>query len=377
MGKKIAFLIFSDGWGGLELNVLRLRRWMTQRGWDITMIVREGTPLEAALEAESANRIILPKHKKIFDILGARRLAGLLKDKNLNLLFAFDNADLDLVFLTKTLFHKQLKLVYQQQMQIGINKRDLLHTLRYRALNRWITPLKGLQREIGLRTRYPLERTRVIPLNAEVEAYTTRKYSKEAARAAWQIPTQRATLGIMGRLDAKKGQLFAAQGLARLLQKGHDVQLLIVGRMTLNDPTAADYLKRIQDFVAQNKLEERVFLRGHTDETLSFYNAIDLFVMASQGETFGMVTVEAMLAGVPVLGTNSSGTPELLEQGSLGTLFEYENLDDFVGKAGAMLEDPAAFEQVAKQAQERAKIKYSHTAQCQAFEAVIAELFPV
>jgi glycosyltransferase involved in cell wall biosynthesis len=59
--------------------------------------------------------------------------------------------------------------------------------------------------------------------------------------------------------------------------------------------------------------------------------------MASKAETFGMVTIEAMASGVPTIGSNAGGTPEILEYGKLGFLFEPLNalslaksIDDFL-----------------------------------------------
>ena len=49
--------------------------------------------------------------------------------------------------------------------------------------------------------------------------------------------------------------------------------------------------------------------------------------MASKAETFGMVTIESMAAGTPVIGSNAGGTPELLDDGKRGILFETMNAE--------------------------------------------------
>ena len=56
---------------------------------------------------------------------------------------------------------------------------------------------------------------------------------------------------------------------------------------------------------------------------------MDVFIMQSQGETFGMVTIEAMAAGLPVVGTNSSGTPEILGFGNHGLLYNPGDQETF------------------------------------------------
>ena len=56
--------------------------------------------------------------------------------------------------------------------------------------------------------------------------------------------------------------------------------------------------------------------------------------MPSQGETFGMVTIEAMAAGVPIVGTNRDGTREILGEGRLGYLFERDDVAGFCRQIG-------------------------------------------
>jgi len=64
-----------------------------------------------------------------------------LKTKDIQTLMVFDNKDLDVIAWTKKIFFKELKVIYQQQMQIGVNKRDFIHDFSFKAINYWISPL--------------------------------------------------------------------------------------------------------------------------------------------------------------------------------------------------------------------------------------------
>ena len=63
------------------------------------------------------------------------------------------DGDLGLAVLCKTLYLSKLRLVYQQHMQLGLAKRGLVHTLRYRALDAWLAPLPGLAQQVLANTR--------------------------------------------------------------------------------------------------------------------------------------------------------------------------------------------------------------------------------
>jgi len=71
------------------------------------------------------------------------------------------------------------------------------------------------------------------------------------------------------------------------------------------------------------------------------FNAIDWTLMASYSETFGMVTLESMACGTPVIGSNTGGTKSLLNEGKLGILFEPKNSQDLAEKLNYVLTTPS------------------------------------
>jgi glycosyltransferase involved in cell wall biosynthesis len=71
------------------------------------------------------------------------------------------------------------------------------------------------------------------------------------------------------------------------------------------------------------------------------FNAIDWTLMASYSETFGMVTLESMACGTPVIGSDSGGTKSLLNEGKLGLLFETKNPQDLAEKLNNVLTTPS------------------------------------
>ena len=66
--------------------------------------------------------------------------------------------------------------------------------------------------------------------------------------------------------------------------------------------------------------------------------------MATKAETFGMVTIESLACGTPVLGSNAGGTPELLMNENGGMLFQTQNSDDLAEKIEFICENRPIFE---------------------------------
>lgn len=123
------------------------------------------------------------------------------------------------------------------------------------------------------------------------------------------------TFLISGTLQKGKGQDIAVKAVDELLRRGvENFKLLFAGRGD-NEwlTTMPEYDKNHCRFL------------GQVDDMVSVRKTSDVELVCSRCEAFGRVTAEAMLAGMPVIGSNSGGTPELIEDSVTGFLFEPGN----------------------------------------------------
>ena len=339
--ENIAFLLISEGWGGLEMNTIKLAQQFQQMNYQIFFIAAKDTKIHSEANAIFENVITIEKPKKYFDFKSAGFLAKIFKKENIQKVFLTNNRDIDLLSNTKRFFNKNVSIIFQQHMQIGVNKKDLIHTIRYNSLQYWISPLNNLKREVLEKTRIPEKKISVIHLGIDVNYFITRKYSKDEALQKLNIPGNNAPLiGIIGRIDRKKGQLFLIKAVNELRKKNIKVNLLIFGSPTIGETDSNTYFSEMKDFVKDNEMENYVYFRDYDKDVKTFYDAIDIFALASESETFGMVTIEAMASGINILATNTGGTPEILGDGKFGLVFEYENIDEFCTKLQWMLSHP-------------------------------------
>lgn len=334
---KIAFLITSTGWGGLEMNTLKLANLLKERGFEITLFTQENSTLLEKGKSTFHDIELIDKRRKYFDFNAASHLSKLLNKKGIHRLLVVDNKDLDLAAWCKKRYFKELKIVYQQHMQIGINKKDWLHTFRFKVIDVWVTPLPFLKREIAIRTKYPLKKVQVLPIGLDTEAFSRRKYSKGEAKELLGITSEVPVVGIIGRISRKKGQFFLVQALQKMKLEGKAFQVLIFGSATVNDADDKAYADELFAYVKENQLEKDVHFAESQVDTAKFYNAIDVFVLASHSETYGMVTIEAMLSELPILATDSGGTTEIINYGDYGNLYEYDNQAEFIEKLTQIL----------------------------------------
>ena len=357
---NIAFFITTTGWGGLEMNVLKMALGLSELKYNVNLFSTKGSRISNEAEGKLSSLIKIVTPNKYFDFRAARRISKLLKERNIDTIIVNDNRDLDVISWVKRLFFKDLKVIFHQQMQIGINKKDFIHTQRFNTINYWISPLNWLKVQIGENTKYPLDRVKVIPLCADVKRYTNRKYTREEALNKLGLSPKGSMLGIIGRIDPKKGQGFVIEAFKELIKTRDDIDLLVFGSATINDTDCVVYEKEINEYVIKNKLSERVHFRAFSADTELFYNSVDIFTIATESETFGMVTIEAMLSEIPIIAANTGGSPEILNEGELGRLYDYENIESYCQQVDWILKHPQKAKEMASKAKDKAMNEYSH-----------------
>ena len=130
----------------------------------------------------------------------------------------------------------------------------------------------------------------------------------------------------IGRFEARKGVLELAKAFASVASQDAKATLWLVGAdNSVNDGFAArtgkSYVQALCDLWDEN-IRKRVHFFGSVDDAAKNYllSACDVLVAPSLYESFGLMYVEAMRAGKPVIGSNAGGIPEVVEDGETGLL---------------------------------------------------------
>ena len=89
-------------------------------------------------------------------------------------------------------------------------------------------------------------------------------------------------------------------------------------------------------------LAERVNFRGFIEDPTAFLTSLDVFVLSSSNEGFSLATVEAMLAGVPVVATRCGGPEEIIHHGTTGLLVPPSDPSALADAIAHTLADPNA-----------------------------------
>ena len=196
-------------------------------------------------------------------------------------------------------------------------------------------------REYGVRT--PIE---VLPTGLPASAFGNGNGA--AFRAQFGIPAQRPVATFVGRVAHEKNIDFLLQMLVELRRLVPEVLLVIAG-----EGPAEPHLRAL---AAKLGLEANVLFIGYLERTrglLDCYRAADAFVFASRTETQGLVLIEAMAQGTPVVSTAVMGTVDVLS-GAGGAVVVPEDVTPFAAAVAGVLRDPQRREELSRRAREDA-----------------------
>ncbi|KAK8119631.1 uncharacterized protein PG998_004257 [Apiospora kogelbergensis] len=167
----------------------------------------------------------------------------------------------------------------------------------------------------------------VLRRGVNTEGFNPSKRS-EALRKAW-APDGEVILFTCARLAGEKGFGFLADAAIELDKRGLDFKLVVVGgnRNAVVEQEVKDYF---QPLTKNNKVIFTGFKVG--EELMEAYASADIFLHCSVTETFGLVVLEAMASGVPVVARDEGGPSDIIEHGTTGYLVPPADLAGFVEK---------------------------------------------
>lgn len=150
------------------------------------------------------------------------------------------------------------------------------------------------------------------------------------------------------------------------VQKTIGAKLLLVG----DGPE----MSRIHQQVKDLHIEQEVLFLGKRDNLSELYSMSDVKLLMSEKEAFGLVLLEAMACGVPAIGTQIGGIPEIIEPGENGFLVELGDIDAAADAAIRILTDDMLHEKLSMTALETATKRFSSEKILAEYETLYARL---
>lgn len=130
-------------------------------------------------------------------------------------------------------------------------------------------------------------------------------------------------------LPEEKGQDILIKAISLLKKKYPNIKCLFAGEAAPNSPLILDELKQLCE---ELEVGDNIIFCGNVKEVSEFLNSLDIFVLPSRYEGFGIALVEAMYKGIPCIASNIDGPKEIIKDNKYGLLFESNNYEDLAEK---------------------------------------------
>jgi glycosyltransferase involved in cell wall biosynthesis len=212
------------------------------------------------------------------------------------------------------------------------------------------------------------ERIRVLPwaLDPEFEAIPA---NAPPGKLPHGYPEGRVILTV-GRWLANeryKGMDTLITALPRLLTRWPELQLVAVGD--------GDDRVWLEELAEKNGVNRHVhFLSGLSFQELSAcYEACEMFALPSRGEGFGLVYLEAMARGKPVIGGAHGGAPEVIEDGVTGYLVPHGDAAQLATSIETLLSDPALAQKMGGRGRQRVEREFRFSVFAKALKKILRE----
>ena len=311
---KILAICTSPDKGGLELYFVKLVNHYNAKYRNITAVCRDNASINGLI---NANTINVKKINIINIFYFVNKIRKYINKEKINIIHVSWTKDLIFAALIKFFCKSDIRIIYYRQMKLTRNKKDIYHRFIYDNIDIIIVITKNLLLEC---VKYlPVKRNKIIKLPYGILTLENKQeFTKEDFFKKLNLDLSVFTIGIFSRIEEQKGQHLAIEAI-KLLHE-HQIQLIIVGHSM--DIHYENYLK---DLISKYDLKDKIKFVPFVNQPMKIMGLLDLIILPTFEETFGLVVAEAMLMGVPVIGSNKGGVPEIIEDNKTGLLFESKN----------------------------------------------------
>lgn len=181
----------------------------------------------------------------------------------------------------------------------------------------------------------------------------------------------RSVVGIVGRLEPWKGQETFLRAAARVARRHPDVRFVVVGGAVLG--WEGSYPEKLAALAETLGIAQITTFTGHREDVYSWFDALDVVVNASFGEPFGLVLVEAMAMGKPVIATALAGPLEIIEDEISGLLVPAGDPTILASTINRLLEEPDLSSSLGEAASIRANL-FSDLVMTTRFAALVSSV---
>lgn len=327
MNKNVLFMNTGVGWGGVEGWNFKTASALKERGYNIFVIAAHNKKFYKKCKQKGFKvEGVKPISKKTWlNPFAIYKLVKYLKNNEINTLFFCQSSHFKLGSIAAKIAGTK-KVVYRRALANPINDRFYNRFLLKNCVTDFMA-ISKMTRGISLKdlsdNTIDEEKIKLIYNGVKVDKFVDFD-NPSSIRKEYNIGDNEILIGNVGRLCRQKAQQYLVEALPLVIKEFDNFKVLIVGK---------GYKKNeLKNLVEKYNLEDKVIFTGFRNDIPNILNQLDFMVHTAIYEGCPWVILEAMMAGTPIISTDSTSLSEFIEDGVNGYLAENKNPNDIAKK---------------------------------------------
>lgn len=350
---RILHISSASSFGGGERYVVDLTNSLSARGHDVYVAVRPNSPLPRHLQLPPERVLTLPLRNAL-DVPSAHELERFVRRQRIEVVHAHMARDYSLASYAAR--GRKTKFIATRHVLFRLNR---LHRHTLARASRVIAVSQAVAKQLRASGIVRESQIAVIPNGIDVD-----RFNRACAE------TDRGLLvGSIGELRTLKRHDDFIRAAARIASRFPETRFVLAG---IDTSASGEVCRQLERLVIKFGLSDRFRFLGWVEDAEKLLCEMDVFVSASETESFGLAIVEAMAAETAVVATATEGAQEVIEDQKTGVLVPIADVDRIAEAVTELLANPQKRSEMAAHAKQAAKERFSLSRMVDEIEKIYA-----
>ena len=361
---RILQISSAASFGGGERYVADLTNTLHERGHDLYVAVRPRSPLIKHLQLPPAKIKTLPLRNAL-DVQSAYELDRYVRKHEIEVVHAHMARDYSLAAYAARR-NRHTKFVVTRHVLFPLNR---LHRQTLARAHRVIAVSNAVARELRNARLANDDLIAVVHNGIDVDRFARvlAGFNRAEFLRSKRLPADCLLVGSIGELRTLKRHDDFIRAAATIAPKFPNARFVLAG---VDTSSAGEVHKQLERLVSELRLTDRFHFLGWLDDAEKLLAAMDVFVSASETESFGLAIAEAMTAGSAVVATATEGAQEVIEDQKTGLLVPIGNVERIAGAVATLLAHEEQRKGISRHAKEAVAAKFSLRRMVDEIEAI-------
>ena len=364
MKPNILFINSITIYGGGEVWMITLIRELVKRGYKVTLVCKKEAEIIKYVDKESIE--VLPiRIAGDFDPFTIFKIASIYRKRKIDITIANVGKDIRLAGLAAK-FVSDISVIALHQVDRKI-KNNWRYRFTYDSLADLIVVNSFATKNTLLKSTPWLLDKKIKVVHHGIDLNKFSELNTIDLREQLGLSENDFIIGFVGRLSIQKGIKYMLDAFRMVADELKNVHLVIAGTGELEG--------MVKEFATKFNLERKIHLLGFRNDIPALMRTFDILLLPSLWEGFGIVLIEAMASGKPIVATNASSIPEIVKDGWNGILVPPENAEAISDALKKLISEPELQIKFAEEGLKIIQEKFTIDRMISDYESIFHEIY--